>query len=291
MRYRSALVATLTLVLALGAGRTAWAQAAGTAASGSIWGKVTDETGGVLPGVTVTIESPALLGVQTAVTNEQGVYRFPSLPPGDFKLTFTLLGFATLVREGIHVPAAFTATVDVQLKVSTVAETVQVVGQSPVVDAVNTRVQTSFPKEVLASMPTARDMWTLLATAPAVQMARIDVGGSTAGTQTGYTAYGVTSQTKPVIEGIIGLEGAGAVGFYYDYGSFEEISIGAAGQGAEMATPGVMSVFVSKSGGNEIHGDFYVDYETTSCRRGTSTTRSSPSACGRTRTGFTAIAT
>ncbi len=261
MRRGSFVVATLALVCALGSGRSAWAQAAGTAGSGSIWGKVTDETGGVLPGVTVTIEGPALLGVQTAVTNEQGIYRFPSLPPGDFKLTFTLQGFSTLVREGIHLPAAFTATVDVQLKVSTVAETVQVVGQSPVVDAVNTRVQTSFPKEVLASMPTARDMWTLLATAPAVQMARIDVGGSTAGTQTGYTAYGVSSQTKPVIEGIIGLEGAGAVGFYYDYGSFEEISVGAAGQGAEMATPGVMSVFVSKSGGNEIHGDFYLDYE------------------------------
>jgi hypothetical protein len=251
----------LVCALILGVSTQAWAQAAGTSASGSIWGKVTDETGGMLPGVTVTIESPALLGVQTAVTNEQGIYRFPSLSPGDFKLTFSLPGFNTLVREGIHLTAAFTATLDAQLKVSAVAETVQVIGQSPVVDSVNTRVQTSFSKEVLASVPSARDMWAVLGSAPAIQMNRIDVGGSTAGTQTGYSAYGVGGQTKPVVEGIIGLESSGAVGFYYDYGSFEEINIGAAGQGAEMATPGVQSVFVSKSGGNQIHGDFYADYE------------------------------
>ena len=246
--------------LVLGVSTLAWAQAAGTS-GGSIWGKVTDETGGILPGVTVTVESPALLGVQTAVTNEQGIYRFPSLPPGDFKLTFSLSGFSTLVRDGIHLTAAFTATVDVQLAVSAVAETISVIGQSPVVDAVNARVQTSYSKEVLASLPAARDMWAILSAAPAVQMSRIDVGGSTAGTQTGYRAYGVGGQTKPVVEGVIGLEGNGSVGFYYDYGSFDEVNIQTAAQGAEMATPGVMQIFISKSGGNTFHGDFYTDYE------------------------------
>jgi hypothetical protein len=176
-------------------------------------------------------------------------------------VTFALAGFAAVVREGIHLTAAFTATVDVQLKVSTVAETVMVVGQSPVVDAVNARVQTSYGKDVLESLPAARDMWAVLSSAPAVQMGRIDVGGSTAGTQTGYRAYGVSGQTKPVVEGIIGLEGNGSVGFYYDYGSFDEVNVQTAAQSAEMATPGVMQIFISKSGGNEFHGDFYADYE------------------------------
>jgi len=240
----------------------AWGQAAGTTSAGSLWGKVTDETGALLPGVTAAVEGPSLMGTQTRVTNERGVYRFPALPPGDFKVTFTLAGFSTLVREGIHITAAFTATVDVQLKVSTLAETVQVVGQSPVVDAVNARVQTNFSKEVLASIPGARDMWAILSMSPGVQMVgRIDVAGSTAGTQTTYRAYGVYQQTKPLIEGIIGLEGNGSVGFYYDYGSFEEVNVQTAAQGAEMATPGVMQIFISKSGGNKFHGDFYTDYE------------------------------
>ncbi len=238
----------------------AWGQAGGTSTGGSLWGKVADETGALLPGVTVTIRGPSLMGVQTAVTNEQGVYRFPSLPPGDFKVTFTLPGFNTLIRE-VTLTVGFTATIDVQLKVTTVAETVEVVGQSPVVDAVNARVQTTFSKEMLGALPSSRDMWAILSASPAIQMSRIDVGGSTAGTQTGYRAYGVSGQTKPLIEGIIGLEGNGSVGFYYDYGSFEEVNVQTAAQGAEMGTPGVMQIFVSKSGGNEFHGDFYTDYE------------------------------
>lgn len=248
-------------LLALALSAEARAQAGGTAAGGSMWGKVSDETGSVLPGVTVTVQGPKLMGIQTAISNEQGVYRFPSLPPGDFKVTFALEGFGTVVRESITLTLGFTATVDATLKVSTVAETIEVVGQSPVVDTVNARVQTSFSREVLASIPAARDMWAVLSASPAVQMTRIDVGGSTAGTQTGYRAYGVSGQTKPLIEGIIGLEGSGSVGFYYDYGSFDEVNVQTAAQGAEMGTPGVMQVFISKSGGNTFHGDLYADYE------------------------------
>jgi hypothetical protein len=257
MKYR---IPVACLVFAL-VSATAWAQAGGTSVAGAIWGKVTDQTAALLPGVTVTVQGASLMGVQTTVTNEQGVYRFPSLPPGDFKVTFTLSGFNILVREGITLASGFTATVDAQLKVSTVSETVEVIGQSPVVDSVNARVQTTFTKEQLAAIPSARDMWAILSAAPAVQMNRIDVGGSTAGTQTGYRAYGVSGQTKPLVEGIIGLEGDGSVGFYYDYGSFQEVNVQTAAHGADMATPGVMQVFVSKSGGNVFHGDFYTDFE------------------------------
>lgn len=251
----------LAVILLLCITSLAFGQAGGTTSAGSIWGKVTDESGAVMPGVTVAVEGKSLMGVRTTVTNEAGVYRLPSLPPGDFKLTFTLSGFASLVRDGIVLTAGFQATVDAQLKVSTLNETLEVTAASPVVDVVNPRVQTNFPKEALAAIPSARDMWSILAASPAVQMSRIDVGGSTAGTQTGYRAYGVSGQTKPLIEGIIGLEGDGSVGFYYDYGSFEEVNVQTAAQGAEMATPGVMQVFVSKSGGNTFHGDFYADYE------------------------------
>ncbi len=260
MKPAHRLPAALLLVFVVSSNHL-WAQAAGTSSSGSIWGKVSDSSGAVLPGVTVNVSSPSLLGTSTSVTNEQGIYRFPALPPGEFALTFELTGFRTLVRQGLQLTVAFTATVDVRMELATVEETVTVRGQSPVVDTVNSQVRTSFSKEALASVPSSRDMWSILAATPAVVMSRIDVGGSTAGTQTGYSAYGISGQTKPVVEGVIGLESSGAVGFYYDYGSFDEVNIGATGQGAEMATPGVQSVFISKSGGNAFHGDFHGSYE------------------------------
>jgi hypothetical protein len=253
-------VLPLALAFTLFAHSLTWAQAAGTA-GGSIWGRVVDETGAVLPGVTVTVSSAALLGTPNTVTNEQGIYRFPSLPPGDFKLTFALSGFTTVIRDGIKLTSGFTATVDAQLRVATVEESVEVSGTSPVVDSVNTRVQTTWSKDELASIPSSRDLWSILAESPAIQMTRHDVGGSTAGTQTTYVAYGFTGQNTPVVEGIYSIEGNSATGFYYDYGSFDEVSVGAASQGAEMANPGVRSVFVSKSGGDTYHGDFYADYE------------------------------
>jgi len=256
---RHSILATLLL---LTISSTVWGQAAGTAAGGAIWGKVTDETGAVLPGVSVTLAGASVMGEPQAVTNDQGIYRFPALPPGTFKLTFALTGFNTIVRDGITLTASFTATVDAQLKLSTVAETIEVSGQSPVLDAVNTHVATTWTKDALASTPSARDLWSILAASPAIQMVnRVDVGGSTAGTQTNYVAYGIQGQTKSVVEGIIALEGSNSPMFYYDFGSFEEVNIGAASQGADMATPGVQAVWVSKSGGNAYHGDFYTDYE------------------------------
>jgi len=103
-------------------------------------------------------------------------------------------------------------------------------------------------------------MWALLAATPGVIMSNIDVGGNRAGTQTGYRAYGLSGQVRTSVEGINTTEGTGGAGFYYDYGSFEEVFLGVAGQGAEAATPGVQSNFLGKSGGNKFSGDFYSDF-------------------------------
>ncbi|HSL20646.1 MAG TPA: carboxypeptidase regulatory-like domain-containing protein [Vicinamibacterales bacterium] len=230
--------------------------------SGSINGTVTDNTGAVLPGVTVTATSPALLGSQTGVTNEQGAYRFPSVPPGVYKLTYELTGFSTVVRESIQVPLGFTATINVQLAVGTLQESVTVSGESPVVDTQNTTVQNNFNSEMLKAIPNARDIWSLMAEAPGMTVSRFDVGGSTAGTQTGFTAYGSGGQNRVQVDGANTTEGTDAAGFYFDYGAFEEISFGASNASdAQMPTPGVMINTVLKSGGNEIHGDVYADYE------------------------------
>ncbi|HEX8029654.1 MAG TPA: TonB-dependent receptor [Vicinamibacterales bacterium] len=250
------------LAAAVALASPAFAQGGGASSTGSISGEIKDGQGGVLPGVTVTATSPAQIGALTAVTNEAGIYRFPAVPPGEYRLAFELAGFQSSVRDGIRITLGFNAQVNVALNVAALQETVTVSGQSPVIDASSTRLQTNFDQQTLASVPNARDMWSLLAATPSVTLNRVDVGGATAGTQTTYFAYGYSGQNRPLIEGINTTEGTSAAGFYLDYGSFEEVFIGAAGNSAEMPNPGVLSQFVSKSGGNTPSVSLYYDFET-----------------------------
>ena len=248
------------LLVAVFVPTTAAAQGGGASSTGTIQGRVTDASGAVLPGVTVTAASPSMIGTQTQVSNENGTYRFPAVPPGVYSLTFELAGFNSVRRESIQIALGFTANVNAELTVATLQETVTVTGNSPVIDTTATRVQQNFKLEQLNSIPNGRDMWALLAATPGVVMSRIDVGGNRAGTQTGYTAYGLNGQVRVSVEGINTTEGTGGAGFYFDYGSFEEVFLGVAGQGAEAATPGVQSQFLGKSGGNRFSGELYTDW-------------------------------
>jgi hypothetical protein len=261
MKRWSNIVWALAAVLWIGTA-PAFAQGGGASSTGSISGEVKDSQGGVLPGVTVNATSPAQIGTLTTVTNEAGIYRFPAVPPGEYRLTFELAGFQGVTREGIRITLGFNAQVNVQLGVATLQETVTVSGQSPVIDTSATRIQTNFDQQQLASIPNARDMWSLLAATPSVTLNRVDVGGATMGTQTTYFAYGYSGQNRPLVEGINTTEGTAAAGFYLDYGSFEEVFIGAAGNSAEMPNPGVLTQFVSKSGGNNLSLNLYYDFET-----------------------------
>src|SRR6266511_3793661 len=253
----SVIGAALSIVLA----SAAWAQTV-SATTGAINGKVTDESDAALPGVTITIASPSMQGTRTTMTSEDGSYRFPAIPPGSYRLTYELGGFGTVVREGVIVGLGFTATVNAEMKVAALQETVTVTGQSPVVDVTSTTSATNFTSERLAALPNARDFWTVLAAAPAVQLTRIDIAGSAAGTQTAYSAYDTKSdQHRPMVEGIVNTEGTNAAGFYYDYGAVEEVAINAGGNTAEMPWPGIWSNFISKSGGNRYSGKVYADYQ------------------------------
>src|SRR5438034_6199936 len=261
MKRRGFVVVVAVLAACLLASTHAFAQGGGASTTGSINGKVTDSSGGVLPGVTVTASSPSLMGVQTSVTDTGGNYRFPALPPGTYTVTFELPGFNTLKRENIVIAMGFTAAVNVELAVASLQETVTVTGNSPVIDTSSTRVQQNFKLEALQEIPNSRDLWSLLAVTPSVTMSRIDVGGNRAGTQTGYSAYGYGGQNRVLVEGINTTEGTSGAGFYVDYGSFEEVFLGTIGQGAEMPTPGVQSQMLGKSGGNKCRGEVYIDYE------------------------------
>jgi hypothetical protein len=220
----------LALMAALILPVLAAAQGGSAGTTGTILGRVVDAGDLVLPGVTVTATSPSMIGAQTQVTGENGTYRFPAVPPGAYTLTFELAGFNTFRREGVQVALGFNATVNAQLAVATLQETVTVTGASPVIDTTATSVQQNFKLEQLNSIPNGRDMWALLAATPGVVMGRVDVGGNRAGTQTGYTAYGLTGQVRVSVEGINTTEGTGGAGFYFDYGSFEEVFMGVSGR-------------------------------------------------------------
>jgi hypothetical protein len=262
MRLRLSTLALCGLMAMTGAS-AAQAQTVGVT-TGAVNGWVTDVSDAPMPGVTVTIAGTALMGVRMSVTDDRGAYRIAAVPPGDYRLTYELAGFGTAVREPIAVSVGFTATVSLKLGVAALEETVTVSGQSPVVDAAATRIQTNYTAERLASIPNARDIWSIMAASPGVRQAVVDVGGASAGSQSQFVTYGTRAQNQPMIEGMlmsqIGSAG-GSVTFYYDYGSFQEVSVNAAGNSADMAMPGVQFQFISKSGGNTFHGGALLNYE------------------------------
>jgi outer membrane receptor protein involved in Fe transport len=228
---------------------------------GRIDGVVTDNTGGVLPGVTVTVSGPALIQPQVTVTGTDGSYRFPALPTGAYTLVFELSGFQTVRREDLRVSLATTVTINTQMPLAGVEETLTITGESPVVDVKNTNIGTSFTRELMEDIPNARDIWAAMAQAPGFQMQSYDVGGSHTGTQTTYSTYGYEGQNKTLLEGINVTEGRDANAGYFDFGSFEEFSIGGAGNMGEQTGPGAFLNLTIKSGGDNFSASVYYDYE------------------------------
>ena len=140
--------------------------------SGTIHGTVRDQSGGVLPGVTATLTSPALqVRELVQVTDAEGAYRFVDLPAGTYLLKFELTGFSTLIREDLRLTIGFTARVDESMKVGAMEESVTVSGQSPIVDITSTSASVAFTKEILENVPRGRDLQNVLAMAPGVTQA------------------------------------------------------------------------------------------------------------------------
>src|SRR5262245_45266485 len=223
---------------------------------GELVGKVTDDQGGALPGVLVTLSGPAVMGTPTATTSSTGQYRFPAVNSGTYTLKFELGGFAPLVREGIVVPVRQTITVDGTMKLASLQETVVVTGSSPTVDVENTKVGARLSQEILTDVPTSRTIFGATTVLPGMTMGRQDPGGLNAATSTGMVAhgaanynlnyYGVTADTP---------QNYGSM-YYMDFGSAEEISVDTAAMGAEVGGGGGANInVIPKSGGNTVKGD------------------------------------
>ncbi len=217
-----------------------------------IEGRVTDESGAALPGVTVTISSPALqVGKVTDVSTGDGSYRVAELPIGAYRVAFELPGFRSFAREGVMLTAGFVARIDASLPVGALEETVTVSGQSPVVDSVSTRGGATLSNEIIEAIPNSRNYQDLLNMTPGVavtappQMGEVGFRALVGNIKT----YGLTGQSQTQVEGLQMSESA-----FPDFATAEQVDIRTYGNTADVAQPGAVTDLIIKSGGNQFHG-------------------------------------
>lgn len=225
--------------------------------TGEIHGRVTDGSGAVLPGSTVTVEGKALIRPEVTITTETGAYSFPRLPVGAYTIHFELAGFRQMVQEGIQIQSGFSAQINAKLELSTVQEAITVSAASPVVDTKQTTTGATFTVEALQGIPTARDPWVLLEQTPGVVMSQQNVGGNKSGQQSTFTVHG-TQQGNSIwnVDGvtITDMAATGSSSVYFDFDSFQEISFTTGGADASVQTGGVNLNFITRSGGNALRG-------------------------------------
>lgn len=230
---------------------TAWAQS-------SIAGVVRDTSGAVLPGVTVEASSQALIERTRAVTSDgQGQYKIIDLRPGVYTVTFTLPGFSTVKRDGIELPSNFTAQINGEMRVGSLEETVNVSGQSPVVDVQSAVQQTVLTRQVLDAVPTGRSVPSLGALLPGARLALPDVGGTSGMQNRDLTVHGSDGRdTTFQVDGMTlnGIEGDGSVQSYFNDMMFEEVSYQTSAINAEVSAGGVRANMIPKDGGNTFRG-------------------------------------
>jgi hypothetical protein len=231
-----------------------------TGASG-IAGLVRDSSGAVLPGVTVEASSPALIEkVRSAVSDGGGQYKIIDLRPGVYTVTFTLAGFNTLKREEVTLVANFTATINADLAVGALEETVTVSGQSPVVDVQNVATRNLISREALDTVPTNKTLEAFAALTPGIRMASgigQDVGGSKGETYVQLQIHGSrTGDAKTLLDGFETNEWSGRV-FVPNPTSAGEVSLDLGNGAGQAPANGVYVNFVPRDGGNRYSGTFF----------------------------------
>ena len=226
--------------------------------TGAITGRAVDTSGGALPGVTVSIASTNLIGgARTAITDDQGVYRFTLLPGGAYTVSFVLAGFRTLNVEGVDLNAGATATINGKLEVAALEESITVTSQSPTIDLESANVAVNWDQQKLDEIPYSRSLTGLVSLIPGLYATSYDVGGSNFGTGSGPAArtFGRTGG------GVVSYDGMIWDQTYGDFGTYEEAQITTAAKGADAMNPGVTMNLVLKSGSNTFKGVGSANYQ------------------------------
>jgi hypothetical protein len=230
------------------------------AAQGQIAGQVRDESGGVLPGVTVEASSPALIEkVKSAVTDDQGRYRIVDLRPGTYKVTFTLTGFSTFTRDDQALNAEQTLNINADMKVGTLEETITVSGAAPQVDVQQASRTTNITRDIIDTLPVSRNVMSIGVLAPGVRQGTPDIGGSRMTEQVGLRAHGLSGvDGEQLVEGmsIQSLEGASQS--YFDDMLQSEITVMTAAIPADTSGGGIRLNSILKDGGNSMSGSVFL---------------------------------
>ena len=255
MRLRGACLSTLLLLAA----------APAAAQDSGIAGAVTDDTGGVLPGVAVEAASPVLIeGARLAVTDARGRYAFTALRPGVYTVTFTLTGFTTVVREGVELTAGFTAPLNAALAVGALEETVTVSGRSPVIDVQRVQERQVVTRDVLDSLPMNKDWGAIGALTVGVAPESQDVGGVRDSYMPYLAAHG--GDTRDGMRQMDGLTmgnlscGYSCTTLNANDAQTEELSYEIGAISADVAIGGVRVNIIPKEGGNTFSGSAFGNF-------------------------------
>ncbi len=237
-------------------------------AQGAIAGTVRDASAAVLPGVTVEAASPALIEkVRSVVTDGSGQYQIVNLPPGAYSVTFSLAGFNTFKREGVELTGNFTATVNADLRVGALEETITVTGEAPTVDVQNTARQGIVGREIIENIPAGRNIWALGALNPGITTnVPQDVGGAVINATTGMSSHGSRSNDGWTSMSGITMNAMASQGFttrlLYSMASLQEVTLDYSANTAEVPTGGVRINIIPREGGNTFNGTFFASIAT-----------------------------
>jgi hypothetical protein len=233
---------------------------AASSAQSAIVGLLTDDSGGVLPGVSVEVTSPVMIeGSKTTVTDSQGRYRFEAMRPGTYKLSFSLTGFGTVVREGVNVPSNFTATVNAEMRVGSLEETINVSGTAPQVDVQQASRTTVIARDVIDSLPISRNVMGLGVLAAGVRPGTPDVGGSQTTEQVGLRARGLGGfDGEQQVEGMSVQSYEGGSQSFVDDTLQSEMTVTTSSIPADTGGGGIRLNMILKDGGNQFSGSAFM---------------------------------
>jgi hypothetical protein len=234
-------------------------------AQSSFTGVVKDISGAVLPGVTVEVASPVLIEkTRSVITDASGGYRIVDLRGGTYTMTFSLEGFSSVKREGVELPSNFVMTVNSELKVGALEETLTVTGASPTVDVQTSTKSQVLNREALDAIPTGRTIQGMGQLITGVSLNIPDVGGSRAMQQTYMSAHGLgASQTTVQVDGLMvnGLDGDGAVQNYFNSSMSQEMVYTTSGAAADVSGGGVRLNMIPRDGGNTLNGSAFFGFQ------------------------------
>jgi len=228
-----------------------------------IYGTVLLPDGSAIPGVALTLTGD-VIGQKTAVTSEEGNFRFLKLPPGNYELKFELEGFKTVIRKNIRLYVGKNVTLNVPMETTTIKEEIIITERPGAIDVRKTQVGINITDEMIKSLPTARNPWTVMNLVPGIMMDREDVGGAESGQQSRYFGHGGDSDDSTwTVDGanITDPSAIGAAPAYLNINSYEELQVTIGGTDISAQTGGVQLNFVSKRAGNRFSGDFHLYVE------------------------------